>query len=186
MRNALGGLIGALIGAVTIVLLIGLVDPVYSFPYSTIWFIFSGSSALISTIDGILNPINILGYLITWVIVGVIIALFSKKGWNTLRTAIWLGLVLGILSLASTMLLDATFWTSPTRNIELVYHFVTAFVVSLCALPSAIITTSVIDRLLKQAEEPIPEKIETVCECGAIFRSNPLICSECGKQLRDD
>jgi hypothetical protein len=185
MRNSLGGLIGLLIGSVTIVLLLGIPDPVYSWPYSSMWFILGGSSALKSSIDGFLNPSMVLGYILTWVIVGLVISPFSKKGWNTLRTALWGGLFLGILSLVSVILLDATYWTSPTRNIDLLYHFVTSILVSLCAIPSSIPATIVIDRIRKQSEEPIPEKIETSCECGAIFKSNPLICSECGKQLRE-
>ncbi|MHA1135592.1 MAG: hypothetical protein ACTSSE_03820 [Candidatus Thorarchaeota archaeon] len=185
MRNSLGGLIGMLIGSVTIVLLLGIQDPVYSWPYSSIWFILGGSSALKASFDGFLNQSMLLGYILTWVIVGLVISPFSKKGWNTLRTALWGGLILGILSLVSLILLNAGFWTSPTRNIDLLYHFVISIFVSFLAIPSAIPTTIVIDRIRKQSEEPIPEKIETSCECGAIFKSNPLICSECGKQLRE-
>ncbi len=185
MKNSLGGIIGVLMGAFVIVLLVGLANQGYSWPYSTIWIILSGSSALKSTIAGISNPSTIFGYILTWIVIGVVIAPFSKKGWNTLRSAIWVGIILGILSLSSVLLLNAEFWTSPTRNIDLVYHFVIAIIVSLFAIPSAVPTTMVIDRLQKQAEAPIPEKIETSCECGAVFKSNPLICSECGKQLRD-
>lgn len=185
MRNLLGGLVGILIGSVTIVALLGLPDPAYSWPYSSIWFILSGSNALKITIDGILNQSSILEYILTWVIVGLVIAPFSKKGWNTLRTILWAGIVLGILSIISVILSNAEFWTSPTRNIDLVYHFVISVSVTLCTLPSAIPLTMIIERVKRQSELPIPEKIETVCECGAIFKSNPLICSECGKQLRD-
>ncbi|MGY5857916.1 MAG: hypothetical protein RTU63_01000 [Candidatus Thorarchaeota archaeon] len=185
MRNSLGGLIGILIGSVTIVILLSIPDTMYSWPYSSMWFILGGSSALKSSFDGFLNQSTILGYILTWVIVGLVISPFSKKGWNTLRTALWGGLILGILSLASVILLNADFWTSPTRNIDLLYHFVISILVSFCAIPSAIPTTIVIDRIRKQSEEPIPEKIETSCDCGAVFKSNPLICSECGKQLRE-
>lgn len=185
MKNSLGGIIGVLIGSFAIVLLVGLTNQGYSWPYSTIWIILSGSSALTSTMAGISNPSTILGYVLTWIIIGVVIAPFSKKGWNTLRSAIWFGIILGILSLSSILLLDADYWTSPTRNIDLVYHFVISISVSLFAIPSAVPTTMIIDRFQKQAEAPIPEKIEASCECGAVFKSNPLICSECGKQLRD-
>ncbi|MCK5390148.1 MAG: hypothetical protein KAJ36_06645 [Candidatus Thorarchaeota archaeon] len=186
MKNLLGGLIGVLIGSFVLVLLVGLTSPAYNWPYSTIWIILSGSNALKSTIDGISNPNTLLGYILTWIIIGVVISPFSKKGWNTVRSAVWVGIILGILSLVSILLLDANYWTSPTRNIDLVYHFVTALSVSLFVIPSAFPSTLVIDRIKKQAEMPIPEKIETSCECGAVFKSNPLICSECGKQLRDD
>jgi len=65
------------------------------------------------------------------------------------------------------------------------YHFIGTMLISLFAIPSAIPITIIIEKVRRQSEEPIPEKIETTCECGAVFKSNPLICSECGKQLRD-
>ena len=185
MRNLLGGLIGILIGAAAIVALLGIPDPMYSWPYSSVWFILGGSNALKISFDGFLSQSTVVGYILSWVIVGLVISPFSKKGWNTLRTSLWAGIILGILSLASVILLDANFWTSPTRNIDLFYHFVMSFSVSLCAIPSAIPATIVITQLKKQSELPIPDKIETSCSCGAIFKSNPLICSECGTQLRE-
>ena len=186
MKNVLGGLIGVLIGSIVLVLLVDLTGPAYAWPYSTFWIILTGSSGLISTINGISDPSLLLGYILTWIIIGVVISPFSKKGWNTVRSAVWVGIILGILSLVSILLLDADYWTSPTRNIDLAYHFVIALSISLCAIPSAFPSTVIIDRIKSQAEMPIPEKIETSCECGAIFKSNPLICSECGKQLRDE
>jgi len=186
MKNLLGGLIGVIIGSFVLLLLVGLTSPAYYWPYSTIWVVLSGSSALKATITGISNPNALLGYILTWIIIGVVISPFSKKGWNTVRSAVWVGIILGILSLVSIILLDSDYWTSPTRNIDLVYHFVTALSVSLCVIPSAFPSTFVIERIKKQTEMPIPEKIETSCECGAVFKSNPLICSECGKQLRDE
>ena len=185
MRNLLGGIIGILVGSTVLVILVGLSNPIYSWPYNMIWFFLSGSDALRLSIDGFFNPMLSLGYILTWILVGIIIGLFSKKGWNTFRSTLWAGLILGILSLASIMLQDTGYWTSPTRNIDLVYHFIESILISLCAIPSAIPITFIIEIVMKQAEEPIPEKIETICECGAVFKSNPLICSECGKQLRD-
>ncbi|TFH07684.1 MAG: hypothetical protein E4H14_07920 [Candidatus Thorarchaeota archaeon] len=185
MRNLLGGIIGILIGSMVLVTLVGLSNPIYSWPYNMIWFLLSGSDALRLFIDGFFNPILSLGYILTWVLIGVIIGLFSKKGWNTLRSALWAGLILGILSLASILLQDAGYWTAPTRNLNLLYHFIGSILVSLSLIPSAIPVTIVIERVRKQAEAPIPDKIESICDCGAVFKSNPLICSECGNQLRD-
>ncbi|TFG32645.1 hypothetical protein EU528_02865 [Candidatus Thorarchaeota archaeon] len=185
MRNVLGGLVGIIAGSIVVVTLAGLSNPMYSEPYSIIWFILSGSDALRLSLDGFLNPNVSIAYIVTWLIIGVIIGLFSKKGWNTLRSALWVGLILGILSLASIMLLDAGYWIAPTRNLELLYHFTGSIIISLSAMPGAIPITFLIERIMRQAEEPIPEKIETICDCGAVFKSNPLICSECGKQLRE-
>jgi hypothetical protein len=82
---------------------------------------------------------------------------------------------------------DPAYWDitlNPLRNYDLLYQFTTSLVTSLMALLSAIPMTIVIDRARQTAEPPIPDKIETRCECGAVFRSNPLICSECGAILR--
>jgi hypothetical protein len=185
MRNSLGGLIASLIGSVSIVALLNIQDPAFSWPYSPVWFILSGSSALLATLDNILNPELIIGYILTWIIIGLVISPFSKKGWNTLRTSLWAGFFLGMFSLVTLLLEHPEFWISSTRNLDLVYHFLTSIMVSLLALPSAIPVTMLKERIMKQAEDPIPDKIETSCECGAIFKSNPLICSECGRQLRE-
>ena len=185
MRNLIGGIIGVLIGSTILVVIAGLQDPLLSWPYNMIWFIFSGSNALRLSIDGFLNSDVFLGYILTWLLIGVVVGLFSKKGWNTIRTVLWVGLILGIFSLTAVLLQDAGYWTAPTRNIELFYHFVGSIVVSLCALPSAVPTTVLLERLARQAEEPIPVRIGTTCECGAVFKSNPIICSECGRQLRE-
>ena len=185
MRNLLGGLVSILVGSIVLVTLVNLPDPMYSWPYNLLWFFFSGSDALRLSIDGFFNPISSIGYILSWLVIGLIIGLFSKKGWNSIRSILWAGLILGILSLASVMLQDAGYWTSPTRNVDLLYHFIGSILISLCAIPSVVPVTIVTERIGRQAEEPIPEKIETTCECGAVFKSNPLICSECGKQLRD-
>jgi len=185
MRNLLGGIIGILIGSLLLTILVGLSDPIYSWPYSMIWFLLSGSDALRLSSDGLFNPTSSLRYILTWILIGVIIGLFSKKGWNTIRSMLWAGLILGILSLASVLLLNPGYWIAPTRNLDLMYHFIGTMLISLFAIPSAIPITIIIEKVRRQSEEPIPEKIETTCECGAVFKSNPLICSECGKQLRD-
>jgi len=185
MRNLLGGIIGILVGSLLLTILVGLSDPIYSWPYSMIWFLLSGSDALRLSFVGLFNPISSLRYILTWILIGVIIGMFSKKGWNTVRSTLWAGLILGILSLVSVLLLDPGYWIAPTRNFDLMYHFIGSIIISLCAIPSAIPITVIIERVRRQAEEPIPEKIETTCECGAVFKSNPLICSECGNQLRE-
>jgi hypothetical protein len=38
----------------------------------------------------------------------------------------------------------------------------------------------------REREHPIPEKIETICECGAMFKSIPMMCSECGKIFSEE
>lgn len=185
MRNLLGALIGVIFGSTLIVWMLNVPDPVFSWPYNYIWFLLSGSYVLRDTMSGILVSTTQLNYLVTWIIIGLILGLVSKKGWNTFRSIIWTGIILGIISLAYILLTDVVYWIAPTRNMDLLTHFVTTILVSLLALPSAIIMTVAISHIMKQSEEPIPDKIETSCECGAVFKSNPLICSECGRQLRE-
>ena len=107
----------------------------------------------------------------------------SKPGWNTVRSAIRVGLIHAVLALISLLFLDAEFWGSASRNFDLLSHFVASMILSLLTLPSALPTAMIIDKLGRQAEPPIPSKIETTCQCGAVFKSNPLICSECGRTL---
>lgn len=188
MRNILGGFLGVIAGCYLVVLLLGLSEPLYPDPFSIMWILLEGSSALQSTFMFILEP-SLFSYIITWIVIGLIIGLFSKAGWNTLRSAIWVGLIIAILSLASLLLLVPTFWDitiNPDRNIELLYQFATSIFVALLTIPSALPTAFIVRRLRQQAEPPIPDKIETICECGAVFKSKPMICSECGRQLSNN
>ncbi|TFG34697.1 hypothetical protein EU527_01870 [Candidatus Thorarchaeota archaeon] len=184
MRNLLAGVLGSIIGAITIVVLLGLSEVEYPAPYDIVWFILEGNNALQSTFQGLLTTSYIPAYIITWVIVGIIITPFSKRGWNTVRSALWVGIIQGIFTLLSIVLVSPEFWDSPTRNISLIYKFALSVIVSLSSLISAYPLSILIERVRRQKEPPIPNKIETRCICGAVFKSNPLICSECGTILR--
>jgi hypothetical protein len=108
-------------------------------------------------------------------------------GWNVLRSTLWIGVFLTIFALIYQIIENPLFWDlnlNPTRNYELLFQFITSIIISLLALPSAIPIIIAIEKARQTGESPLPEKIETVCECGAIFKSNPLICSECGRILR--
>lgn len=171
-----------------ITMILGLSQPPYPEPFSMIWFFLIGSSSLQSTFSNILDSSVVLMYMGSWVIIGLIIGPFSKAGWNTVRSAVWVGLIHAILALASLLLLDPSFWDitiNPARNIELLYQFATSFLVALLALPSALLSAMIINRLRKQIDPPVPIKIETICECGAVFKSKPMLCSQCGKRLSD-
>ena len=183
MRNFLGGLVAIVIGSFAIMQLIGLEQPIYPEPYNLIGFLLAGSSALQSTLFGPLTVLLIVQYVVVWCIIGFIIGPFSKAGWNTVRSAIWTGLLLGIFALVSLLLLDSEFWGSANRNLDLLSQFVTSLVLSVLTLPTALPTAMLFDRIGIQSEPPIPTQIETVCECGAVFKSNPMLCSECGRTL---
>lgn len=189
MKNILSSLLAVVAGSYIAVLLLGLSQPLYPDPFSMIWILLAGSSTLQSTLSFILDPNVALNYVISWIVIGLIIGPFTKSGWNTVRSAMWVGLILAILALASLLLLDPTFWDitiNPDRNIELFYQFSTSLIVALLTLPSAIPTALIVNRLGQQSEPPVPSKIETRCECGAVFKSKPLICSECGIRLSEN
>jgi len=183
MRNFLGGLIAIVVGSFVVMQLLGLAQPLYPDPYNLIGFLLAGSSALQSTLFGPLTVLLIVQYVVVWCIIGFIIGPFSKAGWNTVRSAIWTGLLLGIFALVSLLLLDSEFWGSANRNLDLLSQFVTSLVLSVLTLPTALPTAMLFDRIGIQSEPPIPTQIETVCECGAVFKSNPMLCSECGRTL---
>lgn len=185
MRNILSSLVAVLVGSTLIVMLLSLPQPAYPEPSGVVWFILLGSSTLQSTFSYILNPSVVFAYLVSWIVVGLIIGPFSNAGWNTIRSALWVGLIHAILALASLLLLNPAFWGAPSRNFDLLYQFTTSLFVSLLALPSALPTAMLIRRIRKKSDPPVPIKIETTCECGAVFKSKPMLCSECGRQLTD-
>ena len=183
MRNFLGGLVAIVVGSFVIVQLLGLGQPVYPEPFNLIGFLLAGSSAIQSTLFGPLTVVVVIQYVAVWFLVGFIIGPFSKVGWNTVRSALWVGLIHAIFALASLLLLDSEFWGSASRNFDLLSQFVTSLILSVLTLPTALPTAMLFDRIGQQSEPPTPTKIETVCECGAVFKSNPLLCSECGRIL---
>jgi len=183
MRNFVGGLVAVVIGSGVIVILLGLAQPAYPDPFNMIWFLLAGSSALQSTLFNPLTPMLVVLYIVSWVIIGLVIGPFSKPGWNTVRSALWVGLIHAVLALMSLLFLDSEFWDSASRNFDLLSQFVMSLILSVLTLPSALPIAMIVDRLGRQAEPLIPSKIETICECGAVFKSNPLICSECGRTL---
>ena len=183
MRNFVSGLLAVMIGSTVIVILLGLAQPAYPDPFSRIWFLLAGSSALQSTLFNPLTPMLVVLYIVSWVIIGLVIGPFSKPGWNTVRSALWVGLIHAVLALMSLLFLDSEFWGSASRNFDLLSQFVLSLILSVLTLPSALPTAMIVDRVGRQAEPQIPSKIETICECGAVFKSNPLICSECGRTL---
>jgi hypothetical protein len=189
MRNLVGGFFGIVVGSYLIVALAGFSppEPSYPSPFDLIWAIFVGSLALRSTLQALFQGQAAVLYLITWLIIGLVIALFSRKGWNTVRTAVWVGISLAIMALIGQLFENPAYWDitlNPLRNYDLLYQFSVSLITSLLTLLSAVPLTIAVNRARQTGELPIPEKIETRCNCGAVFKSNPLICSECGATLR--
>jgi hypothetical protein len=188
MRNILGGIVAVVLGSMLLTYASGIVPPAYPEPFQALGFLLFGSTMLGESLSGFLNTASVGSYIATWLVIGAVVALFSQRGWNTIRTLLWVALISGLLSLASKVLLEPAFWDlilTPTRNLQILGLFAMMVVVSLVALPIAYPLTIVKERAMRESEPPIPDQIETVCECGAVFRSNPLICSECGRTLRE-
>lgn len=185
MKNLIGATVAVIFGAPLLVLLLGAAPPAYPQPFQIISFLLFGCSLLEQTVEGLLSISDTGPYIATWFLIGGIVSVFSDRGWNTVRTVLWVAIITGLLSLMSRVLLVPGFWESPTRNLDLIILFGGMALLSLAALPSAYPLTVVKERLQREAERPIPELIETKCECGAVFRSNPIMCSECGRVLRE-
>lgn len=189
MRNFLGGLIGIIIGSFSLVTLAGLnsSQPPLPDPFKALWFLLNGSWVFQSTLQELFNQSLVTSLLLSWLIIGIVISPFSRKGWNLLRSVLWVGVLLTIFALMFQILENPSFWDvnlNPTRNYDLLFQLVTSIVVCLFALPSAIPITIAIEKVQQTKDPPIPDKIETKCECGAVYKSIPLICSECGRTLR--
>jgi hypothetical protein len=185
MRNVLSSIVAVVVGSNLIVWLLDIAQPAYPEPFSVIWMLLIGSSTLQSTFSFITDLNVVLAYLASWIVIGLIIGPFSKFGWNTIRSALWVGVIHAVIALASLLLLDSAFWELPSRNFDLLSQFVTSIIVGLLTLPSALPAAMIVGRIRKQTDPPIPDRIETVCECGAVFKSRPMLCSECGRNLAD-
>ncbi len=186
MRNFVSSLLAVITGSTTIVIFFGVIQQTYPEPFNHIWFLLDGSTALQSALLGPITPLHIVLYISSWLVIGAIIGPFSRPGWNTVRSMLWVGLIHAIFALVSLLLLNPEFWGSANRNFDLLSQFSASLILATISLPSAIPIAMLTERLGRQAEPPIPLKIETICECGAIFKSNPLICSECGRTLNSE
>lgn len=171
-------------GSITLVLLLGATPPTYPSPFDQISYLLSGARLLLDTVPGFTSVGTVVPYVLSWLLIGVIASIFSTRGWNTVRTLLWSSLVSGLLVVISEALLN-DFWNSPSRNLDLVVLFGQMATFSMIALLTAYPLTLIKEMALRKSEDPIPDRVETTCECGAVFRSNPLICSECGRILRE-
>ncbi|MHA1924398.1 MAG: hypothetical protein ACXABV_13225 [Candidatus Thorarchaeota archaeon] len=183
MRNTLGGLMATLIGSGLMIFLLNQSQPTYPPEVDSLWLILAGSYRLSQSYIALFNPLTIGSYILVWLIMGLVIAPFSKSGWNAVRTAVWTGVWVSIWALTSVLLLNPAFWSDASRNWNLLLLFTSTIVAANITLLSAYPITRLIKMAHREREVPIPEKIETVCECGAVFKSKPLVCSECGRTL---
>ncbi|MEM2141907.1 MAG: hypothetical protein QXS20_06235 [Candidatus Thorarchaeota archaeon] len=185
MRNILAGLAGILWGSLVLTSALPVQGPdmLVHCPATTILF---GVSRLCCSTTWTSNAQETVFFVTAWVIVGVFAGLFSRPGWNLVRTVLWAALLVAIAAISTQLMVDASFWTSAERNMIILSITFSSLSPSPVALMSALPVTVMLKRLRRRQERPLPAIIETVCECGARFKSNPVICSVCGRTLRDE
>ncbi|NOR38886.1 MAG: hypothetical protein GQ580_04785 [Candidatus Thorarchaeota archaeon] len=188
MRNIFGGLVGALVGSSMIAILLALPPTEYPSQFGLFWIIFSGSDSLLASAAGLLSSTTWMLYVMAWIAIGLVTAPFAKSEWNAMRTALWVGVFISAFAVSSTFLLDPSFWTidRDARNIYLVLQFASGIAHSLLSLISSIPLATLLQKARRESDAPPPIKIETVCQCGAVFKSAPLMCAECGRSLRNE
>jgi hypothetical protein len=186
MKNFTGGVIATVGACLAVYLLSGMPSASYPQPYDIVTFLLVGGTSLSRTAAGLGDLSETALRLIAWAILGLLVVPFSKPGWNLVRSCIWAGAALAAISLASTMLLHPEFWSSPDRNVTLLVLFLSSIASAQVSLLTAVPGAALAARLTAEREAPPPSLIETVCECGARFKSNPLMCSECGRVLRTE
>jgi hypothetical protein len=185
LKNFVGSILGVLVGSYVLVVTVPIAQPSYPALYDSMWILLAGCQALQSTIQQFGALENILWFIITWLVIGVIASPFSDSKWNAVRTSVWVGILITLFSLASLLLINPEFWYSETRNWELLLQLIVSILTSFISLLSSIPSVMLIIKIKEGSEAPLPQKIETICECGAVFKSRPMICSECGKKLYD-
>ncbi|MFO7835959.1 MAG: hypothetical protein R6V83_04830 [Candidatus Thorarchaeota archaeon] len=187
MRNLLGAIASVLLGSyLSFMLIEGNVLP-YSSPSDALWFLIAGGTILNSAVTGIFQPNFIIPYIGIWLIMGLISGVFSISKSNTVRTALWIAVIIAILSILSAFLQNPSIWFGDMleRNSFLLAQFVQAIPTSLLSLPSAIPMVYVKQVLFSEGEPKPPNEIRTRCECGAVYKSKPMLCAECGRELHD-
>ncbi len=182
MKNLIGGVIGALVACVVISFMSGIPLSTYPDPFNQIGFILDGPPLLETAYFSFFNARSLVNLLIVIVFSGIVLVLFSKNQGSVVRTILWMGASLGSIHVASVLLMNPAFWTSADRNFALLMIYIQNILIS---IPTIVASVPLMrfKAWLNRGEVLIPPKIETICECGAVFKSRPMICSECGKTL---
>lgn len=185
MRNLMGAITSVLLGSYLAVALMQVSVPEYPSPFDTIGFLIAGGATLNSAISVILNSNVIITYISIWFIAGIIAGIFSVSEGNTIRTALWIGGIIGVLSVLSAFLQNPSMWFGDMveRNSFLLAQFIQAIPTALLSVPTAVLVAHIKGKLLTETEPEPPKQIRTVCECGAIYKSKPMLCAECGRVL---
>ncbi len=178
MKNFVGGIIAAIFGTW---ILANTTMPNLS--TDLIESVLHGAHSLSMTLSDTADQTVTVWRLTSWGLMGFIEGLFSRRGWNTVRTACWAGVAVTFLSLVSVLVSDPQFWNAPDRNVIIMMLFILTIPIALISLVVSVPVASLVEQLRSKQEPPYPTKIETTCSCGASFKSVPCICSECGRTL---
>jgi len=183
MKNLIGGIVCAILGTEIVALLVN--SQQYSWPGITPQLATILEGAFLLAIYGKLGlEFYAVQFIIAWCIIGAIAAGFSDSKANSIRTLMWNGVAISLLVISGVMIQDPAFWQSTARNLTILLDFVRCVTVSLFALVTAVPISHALEIRRRVGEAEAPEKIETVCVCGAVYKSNPMICAECGRKLR--
>ena len=108
MKNLIGGILSVIIGSTLLTTLLGSTNPGYLPPYDAIWFLLLGGHLLGNSAINLISLRTLPVYAIVWIVIGGVASLFSQKGWNVIRTAVWIGIIQGLLSLGHILLTDSS------------------------------------------------------------------------------
>ncbi len=183
MKNLIGGIVCAIVGTEVIALLVN--SQQYSWSGIIPQFATILEGAFLLAIYGKLGlEFYAIQFITAWCIIGVVAAGFSDSKANSIRTLMWNGVAISLLVISGIMIQGPGFWQSSDRNLTILLSFVRCVAISLLALVTAVPISHALEISRRAGEAEAPEKIETVCECGAVYKSNPMICAECGRRLR--
>ena len=153
MRNMLGGLLAAFVGSWLLVFILNLSQPAYPQELIILWGLLAGSQYLSHTYMLFSDPLTLASYFLVWLIMGLIVAPFSRSGWNSVRTAIWTGVWVSIWALTSILLLDPAFWSDPSRNWSLLILFTSTILAASLTLLSAYPISRIIRLASRERDE---------------------------------
>ncbi len=180
MRNFLGAISAVIIG--TYLISATPAEP-YPQPLSIMGFLLAGSTVLLDTLNVLMTE-RALMILATWIVMGLTMGIASDSKGNMMRTVMWTGFILSMASLIDLFALNPALWTADMveRNIAIVVRVIKGPLVALIGLIMALPTVTAINRFRRpEAAQLTP--ILTKCECGAVFKSRPVLCSECGRMI---
>ncbi len=181
MRNLFGGVIGCILGVSSFVFLTNSLHLVWPSFLNSISFILEGAFYL--NLYTFPDTNHLFHWFVAWLIVGIVIAVFSKSISNSIRTTLWTAVTIFILFIAGVFIQNPSFWQSTDRNFFLLFWFMRSILTSMITFASSIPLLFVKRHVSKEKEILPPTKIETICSCGAVYKSKPLICAECGRYL---